>query len=146
MDSFAHTAPVLDFIINFQRLGVLVTIALAAKWILISYTAIYAILMIAEFQIHRKESEGVMLGAPTLRVGAVVWIFNFAILYFVFVVWPWTAKTETCVSNGGFVFACSATVPALLALCIVIATGIDLFWAAAVLRRQPMTRLFSVFD
>ena len=138
----AHTSPTIDFFVNFQRLGVFVIYALAAKWILISYAAAYVALVAAEAFIQRHP----IPSALTSRAGATGWLFTLFVLYLVYVGWTYNADAAKCIREGGVVLACSSTVPALLALCIIMVSIIDLCWTA--MRRHPhsVTKLFSVFD
>jgi len=145
MDSLAHTAPIIDFFVSFRRLGILFVIALAAKWILISYAIVYVVLSTAESVIQRKASAEIP-GALAPRSNATAWIINVVIFYFLFVTFTWGAKIETCASNGGVMLTCSATVPSVLCLCALIAAAVDLLRASIVRHPYPVTRLFSVFD
>jgi hypothetical protein len=139
MKRLAEVWPVPDFFLQFERLGAVLIVLDAGRFLVIGYAALYVaaiawdewlsrdpaagrILEAAESgktkpsKAVRAKQYGCLTGCLTLIVGAVA------------VVYVWIASPELCLGGGRLQFSCAPLILTLLALCVTVGAAIDLVW------------------
>jgi hypothetical protein len=139
MKRLAEAWPISDFILQFERLGAVLIVLYAGRFLVIGYAVLYAMVIAWDEWLSRDPEvrrilEAAGSGQPqpskaarAKQYGCFTGLFA-AIIGAFALIYVWIASPELCVGSGALQFSCAPLILTLLALCVIAGVAIDLVW------------------